>query len=150
MPITINKYSRAEIINTVFNDSTVDNYKNDYFICVNATGDMYAIPHFKLPHNNVLNIAFDDTDVDQYKSCPKGDEEHIYFSKACTVDQAIEIKKFIDNIPDNSNIHVYCAKGRSRSTAIANFIEEYRNKGDKIYEFYNQYLYNLLLKVKNV
>ncbi len=152
MPITIYKYSRPELEKSGFNDENILHLKNNYFICVNATGNIHSVPYFKKEHNNVLNIQFDDTDVDQYKSCPSvthGEEDIVYLAKACTEELALEVKRFIDKIPSNAVVHVICTKGKSRSTAISNFISEYRNNESKIYEDYNIFVYNLLMKVKD-
>jgi predicted protein tyrosine phosphatase len=126
-----------------FSDSNVDSFVNDYFICINSTGSYYSIPVFKLKHPNVLNMYFDDTEKNKVKTA--GDI--VYFAIACTDNDAKEITDFIDKIPDNSNIHIYCAKGKSRSTAVAKFIEEYRKIDNKTqFKIYNLYVYNLLWK----
>lgn len=131
---------------TEFNDSNVDQYPNDYFICVHATGWIHGIPYFKQPHKNVLNLVFDDVEKDKKKWI----HEYVpisYNAKACTIEQAIDLKKFIDNIPNSATVYVYCAKGKSRSPAIAKFIEEYRNNNEFIYDGYNAHVYNLLKSI---
>ena len=145
--LTVQGYSRygfEEI--TKFTDSNVDLFPNDFFICVHATGWIHAIPYFKQPHSNVINLVFDDVAVDG----SKWSHEYVpisYNAKACTREQAKELKQFIDTIPDNSNVHVYCAKGQSRSPAIAAYIEEYKNnnKNSKFHSYkYNEHVYRLL------
>ena len=128
---------------TIYNDTNVENSTNEYFICINSSGNIHAIPHFKNKHFNVLNCYFDDTDKDRIKV--SGDI--VYFARACTDKQAKEIKSFIDTIPRDANVHVYCAKGKSRSTAVSKFIEEYKGIEHKTeFKTYNSYVYNLLWK----
>jgi predicted protein tyrosine phosphatase len=140
----INVYNQDNFrISSGFSDSNVDSFVDDYFICINSTGSYYSTPVFKINHPNVLNIYFDDTEKDKIKIA--GDI--VYFATACTDKDAKIIKDFIDKIPDNSNIHVYCAKGKSRSTAVAKFIEEYKKINNKTqFKIYNLYIYNLLWK----
>jgi predicted protein tyrosine phosphatase len=126
-----------------FNDSNVEQFPNDYFICINSTGSIYANPIFKIDHFNVLNMYFDDTEKNKIKIS----DNNVYFAIACTDIKAKQIKNFIDTIPEISIVHIYCAKGKSRSPAIAKFIEEYKNIDKKInFNYYNVYLYNLLWK----
>jgi predicted protein tyrosine phosphatase len=130
-------------LSSEFSDFNVENCSNNYFICINSTGSVYSIPVFKLDHFNVLNMYFDDTEKDKIKVAGN----ILYYAVACTDIQAIQIKQFIDKIPDNSIIHIYCAKGKSRSTAVAKFIEEYKGINNKTnFNSYNLYLYNLLWK----
>ena len=147
--LTVQVYSRygfEEV--TAFTDQNVDEFPNEYFICIHATGWIHAIPYFKQPHKNVLNLVFDDVEKDRKKWI----HEYVpipYSAIACTEEQASVMKSFIDNISANSTVHVYCAKGQSRSPAIAAFIEEYRNNNNhsKFHNYeYNQHVYNLLKK----
>ncbi len=146
MAINVKTYSRLQIAKeTNFKDVTLKDYPTDFFICVNATGMLHSIPHFKKDHTNVINLYFDDTDVDKEKWL--GPIK--YTAKACTRDQALQIINFVDVIPEDSTVHIYCTRGESRSPAIGFFIREYRNKesdiqkGDNI----NYFLYNLLHEV---
>ena len=128
MPIQINVYSRENFDNCRFTDDNVEAHINDYFICINATGWKHAIPFFKTPHYNVLNVYFDDIYESGLKTVPWfNNTSRIIFARACTVDQATEIKNFIDAVPDGSTLHVYCAMGKSRSQSVAQFAREYRN-----------------------
>ena len=78
------------------NDQSVDQYNNEFFICLNATGWKHAIPYFKESHNNVINLYFDDVEHD-------GPKEIQWFNnttknidaKAITTNQARELKTFI-------------------------------------------------------
>lgn len=126
-------------------DDTVEQ-SSDYFICVNSTGHIHGIPYFNQPHINVLNCTFDDTDHDHTKFDNIFNVE--FSAKACTPEQAETIVKFIDTIPDGSVVHIYCAKGKSRSPAIAKFISERRNNTDMETPSYNTHVYELLKNVR--
>lgn len=127
--------------NTKFNDQNVDQYLDDYFICVNSSGHIHSVPHFKQSHANVLNLYFDDTERNKIKVTGN----LVYYAIACTEKQAKTIKEFIDTIPESATVHIYCAKGKSRSTAIGKFIEDYKNIFPKTeFNSYNSYVYNLL------
>jgi predicted protein tyrosine phosphatase len=152
MAITIYKYSRKELETQGFDDDNISSLTNNYFICIDATGGIHGIPHFKENHTNVLNIQFDDTEIDKWKSCPslvEGGPDVAYFAKACTEDDAIKLKKFIDKIPNDATVHISCTKGKSRSAAVSNFIAEYKNNENKLFDQYNEFVYNLLIKVKD-
>ena len=147
--LTVQVYSRYGFEKvTTFTDQNVDSFTNEYFICIHATGWIHAIPYFKKQHSNVLNLVFDDVE----KNRKKWIHEYVpisYSAIACTEEQAKELKQFIDAIPTNSTVHVYCAKGQSRSPAIAAFIEEYKNnnRNSKFHTYkYNEHVYNLLRK----
>ena len=128
-------------ISSGFNDTNIEDFKNNYFIGVNSSGSRYSIPVFKKNHDRVLNMFFDDTERNKIKvSGPI-----VYYAVACKSSQAKSIKEFVDTIPEDATIHVYCAKGKSRSTAVAKFIEEYRKVYDKTkFDSYNTFVYNLL------
>lgn len=132
-------YSKNEFRLAGFNDDNLDQFPDDYFICVNATGFVDSIPHFKQSHPNVLNCYFDDTDRDTIKH--DDDFDISYEAKALTENQAKEIKNFISSIPPNARLHVYCTKGKSRSPAIAKFA------GKTDIERYNTHVYNLLCSI---
>jgi predicted protein tyrosine phosphatase len=137
----IKVYPQREFNNTVFNDDNVEKYPHDFFICLNSSGHIYSIPHFKHSHDNVINTYFDDTDIDRIKTTGN----LVYYARACTSDQAVKIRNFIDTIPQDATVHIYCAKGQSRSPAVAKFIEEYKNSNiDNRYSNYNHHVYQLL------
>lgn len=137
--IEIFTYSKKDFGKIKINDDNIDQFPNDYFICVNATGFIDSIPHFKKNHFNVLNCYFDDTDRDTLKH--DDDYNVLYEAKAITVAQAKEIKTFILHVPSNSRLHIYCTKGKSRSPAIAKFA------GKKDINIYNEYIYKLLCSI---
>ena len=134
--IDIITYSKKEFEDTKFQDSNIDQYPNDYFICINSTGFVHSIPHFKEDHQRVLNCYFDDSETDTIKY----DEifKVSFEAKALTADQAKDIKNFISGLPGGSTLHIYCTKGKSRSTAVAKFA------GKENIENYNGHVYNLL------
>ena len=126
---------------TSYNDENVEVDATQYFICINSSAYIHSVPHFHKKHFNVHNSFFDDTEYDRIKV--SGDI--VYFARACTSSQAKAIKEFIDTIPSNANVHIYCAKGKSRSTAVGKFVEEYKNIEHKTaFKTYNSYVYNLL------
>lgn len=126
---------------TQFHDNNVEQFNTDFFICLNSSGHIHSIPYFKSNHYNVLNMFFDDTDVNRIKVTG----ELVYYAWACTNQQAKLIRNFIDTIPQDATVHIYCAKGKSRSPAVAKFIEEHRNLNvDNSYYTYNTHVYNLL------
>jgi hypothetical protein len=126
--IQIIAYSRKDFEECLYTDDNVELYNTDYFICINATGWKHAIPFFKQKHPNVINLYFDDIFKTGLKAVQWFNNTHrIIYAQACTKDQAITIKNFIDNIPDSSTLHIYCAMGQSRSQSVAQFTREYRN-----------------------
>lgn len=129
---------------TIYNDDNVENRPDQYFICINSTGSVYSIPHFKRQHFNVINLYFDDTEYDRIKVSGS----IVYYAKACTESQAKLIKSFVDMLPDYAMVHIYCAKGKSRSPAIKKFIEDYKNLEKSEYVSYNKHVYNLLWNLK--
>lgn len=134
-------YNQDEFkLTTPFNDNNVELSSNDYFICLNSSGYIHSIPHFKQPHPNVINTYFDDTIENKIKVS----SGIVYYAIACTINQAKSIKEFIDKIPNNSSIHIYCAKGKSRSQAVKKFIEEYSGLKKSDYTSYNKHVYKLL------
>lgn len=128
---------------TEFNDSNVESFVNDYFICINSSGYIHSIPHFKKPHFNVLNMYFDDTEKDKIKVA----DDIVYYARVCTPSQAKEIKQFVEKIPNTATVHIYCAKGKSRSTAVAKFVETKKGLPETNYPTHNVFLYNLLCSI---
>jgi len=135
-------YPQFDFYNTTqFNDTNVEQSNSDFFICLNSSGHIHSVPHFKFKHYNVLNMFFDDTDTNRIKVTGN----LVYYAWACTNHQADLIRNFIDTIPQDATIHIYCAKGKSRSPAVAKFIEEYKNLNiDNDYYTYNTHIYHLL------
>lgn len=142
-----NDFVRYMSINKI-NDLSVKNFIKEYFICLNATGWKHSIPYFKESHDNVINLYFDDVENDGPKEIQWfNNTTKIIEAKAMTIDQAIELKKFINRIPDNSIVHIHCTKGLSRSAAVENFINETRNNHIVEQTEGNIRVYNLLKEV---
>ncbi len=139
-----------QFLNMHYTDNNVDSFEQEYFICVHSNGWVHSISHFDMPHNNVLDIKFDDVDSDGTKHVQwfGGTMKEITVKKL-TVDQAKEIVEFIDKVPNDATLHIYCAKGKSRSTAIAKFVEEYRNNSTLDIS-HNQYVYTMLREIVHV
>ena len=146
MPIQLTKYSRKDFDETIcINDTNVSELKSEYFLCINASGGMHSEPYFSLPHTNVLNVYFDDVIADTVKYYGPTDSEFAFNAKACTIIQAKEMLEFIKKIPNDSKLHVYCTKGKSRSVSIVKFINEHINMIKDDSEGYNILIYELLV-----
>lgn len=138
-------YSRKQFSDTIHcNDINVGTFTNDYFICINSSGGIHSEPYFNKDHNNVFNTYFDDVVEDGKKYYGPTDSEYEYNARAMTVSQAKELHKFIHNIPDNSRIHIYCTKGKSRSVAVRKYIDEFINNTPYNDDGYNILVYELL------
>jgi len=109
------------------NDATVED-TGEYFICIDNHWEKNN--RFLKKHNNVLHLGFDDVAEDQYKSVADNDDDFVVgraYARAMTTAQAEECFNFIDSVPDNSSIRIYCTHGESRSIAIKDFIDSFRN-----------------------
>ena len=141
------KYFEEEMQKANVNDHTVDS-SNDYFICINATGWIHGVPYFKQPHANVIDLYFDDVHKTGLKAIPWYNNDHrIIYAQACTIEQAATLKKFIDAIPDNSVVHIYCAKGKSRSKGVELYINEFYNNLVSDNDGINSNIYSLLKSI---
>ena len=150
--IQINRHSKNDFVRQMsvrgINDQSVDQYNNEFFICLNATGWKHAVPYFKESHNNVINLYFDDVEHD-------GPKEIQWFNnttktidaKAITTNQAKELKTFINAIPNNAVVHVHCTKGVSRSAAVDAYMNETRNNKILDVPGMNDRVYKLLKEV---
>jgi len=146
MPLKVKIYSREEIELSKFNDRTINLYPNEYFVGINATGYVHKTPHFKNAHDRVLNLYFDDVLEDRIKHDKVFDIT--FHARAFTEIQAKELKEFINAIPDDATLNIYCTKGKSRSPAVAKFVNEQRNtRSSSTLEYYNKHVYDLLCKV---
>lgn len=93
----------------------------EYFICINSTGGSDSVSLLPLQSDNIINLWFDDVEQDEYKW---GEEvKHWVNAKAITYRQANELYTFLQKIPGDSTINVYCSKGVSRSGAVAEFLK---------------------------
>ena len=143
MTVKVLVYSLKEFTETTkFTDDNLEQFPLDYFICINASGFIHSTPYFKKDHPSVLNLFFDDVDHDHTKF-------DIVFNmsfpaKACKDEQAKQIVEFVNRIPDSATVHVYCTKGKSRSPAVAMYVEEVKNNNAVKFDTYNEYVFNLL------
>lgn len=126
-------------------DQTVDNMTNLFFICINSSGAIHSIPYFKEEHQNVINLYFDDVEFSGPKEIPwLNGETKIIDAVAMNESQADELSKFISKIPDTSTIYIYCAKGKSRSYAVEDFIRSIESGIDCISDTSNKHVYKLM------
>ena len=145
MSIQVIVYSRNGFAaETLCNDSNVEDFVNDYFICINATENIHSEPFFKKDHDNVLNMYFDDVLEDTVKYFGPTDSEFKCYAKACTVSQAKQMHNFIKHIPESSRLHIYCTKGKSRSVAVAKYVNEVVNGILSTDDGHNILVYELL------
>lgn len=127
---------------SIYNDDTVDDYYDSRFICIHSNNWVHSLPHFDRPHNNVLNLNFDDVDVDCVKTVQWfNNTTKTITARKMTTKQAKQILDFVGNSTD---IHVYCAKGKSRSTAVAKYLLDRKNIDSSHIVEYNHYVYNTL------
>lgn len=127
----------------VFSYDQMENYissngvdSDEYYISILSTGGPYGIPIFK-QSPNIFTMSFDDVQHDCLKS-KYPDGVGLRWAKAMTASQADDLCEFIRKIPDHSIINVHCARGHSRSKAIAFAIENKPNTR------YNLLVYNLI------
>src|SRR6056300_1637684 len=120
----IKSYAKTEFLDFLdilgINDNTVTTL-NEYFICIDNYWDNSS--PFKQDYHNVINLQFDDVLQDGYKHIEQGK----VFARAMTHEQAEQLFNFIDVIPDDAAVRIYCFHGESRSIAIKNFIDSFRN-----------------------
>lgn len=126
-------------------------YINCYFICIEPTGGPDSDPIFVNSHPNVLQLSFDDVEQDERKW---GEEVQYYFeAKAMTEEQGEKIFRFVNTIPDNSDLVVYCSKGESRSGAVGLFATELYENDMNVFMLENpgigpnMHVYNTLNKI---
>jgi predicted protein tyrosine phosphatase len=100
-------------------DDTVETLK-EYFICIDPTGGPSSQRYFLQDHHNVIRLVFDDCQQDEVKWGI--DINANYNAKAMVIEQAELLVKFIKQIPDDMFVNIYCTKGKSRSVAVASFI----------------------------
>lgn len=117
----------------------------DFYICLNSTGWIHSIPYFKEEHYNVINLYFDDVE----SSGPKeiqwfNGETRTIDAIAMNEEQADHLVKFISTIPVDATVYVYCAKGKSRSRAVEDFILSIETNINAISEGSNRHVYKIL------
>lgn len=119
----VNVFSKETFIKAMesrnITDETVGAF-GEYFICIDSTGGPWAHRYFYRTHSNVIRLVFDDVMADEIKW--GNDVQHYFDAKAMVYSQAVELVDFIKRIPADSTINIHCTKGKSRSVAIASFI----------------------------
>jgi len=136
---------KALMISKDINDSNVAD-SNDFYICINSTGWIHGVPYFKESHKNVINLYFDDVEISGPKEIQWfGGSTKTIDAVAMDKSQATELYDFIKEIPESSIVYVYCAKGKSRSGAVEDFLEGLTTPR----EGSNAHVFNSLKKVKD-
>lgn len=115
----VKTYSRKQFFDNI------DYNEDDFYICIHPTGGPDSVPLFPSDLPNVLNTVFDDVLRNETKW--GNDVGHYFEARAITMEQADEIVRFIDTIPDTATVHVHCVYGVSRTGSIAKFLFETRN-----------------------
>ena len=137
---SMNNFSKSE-----YTDDTVDSYYQSRFICIHSNNWVHSLPHFDKPHNNVLNLSFDDVETDSVKTVQWfNNTTKTITARKMTANQA---KQILDFVGDSNDIHVYCAKGKSRSMAVAKYLLDRKNLDSSHIVEYNRYVYNTLRDV---
>lgn len=115
----VKTYSRQQFFEHI-------NYsEHDYYICIHPSGGPDSVPLFSSDLPNVLNTSFDDVLRNERKW--GNDVGHYFEARAITMQQADEIVKFIDTIPDDATVHIHCVYGVSRTGSVARFLFENRH-----------------------
>ena len=123
---------------------------NEYLIGIHSNGNGIHSKIIMKEAPNVLNLKFEDVE----KTGPKEIEWYnnttrIIHATACSNRQAKQIVDFIRKIPKNATLHVYCAKGQSRSVAVANYVRKYYNNEIIDDSSHNKHVYSLLERYHN-
>lgn len=118
-----------------------------YYISIISSGGPKGTPVINGKYDNVLTIAFDDVlESGEYWG---NDIKAFYPAVAITEQQAQQLHDFIEAIPLNSNVHIHCVYGQSRTGAVAKYLQEYRNATvhNITLDKYNERVYALLRKL---
>lgn len=146
--LEVKRYSRSSFETAMagIDDTNVEQLA-EYFICINATGWIHGIPYFKRDHNNVINLYFDDVYRTGLKAIPWfNNDQRLIYAQACSENQATQLKQFIESIPQGATVHIYCAKGKSRSRGVEMYINEVYNN-TVIQDEINSNVYDMLKSV---
>jgi len=111
------------------NDRTVCD-SNEYYLCIDSTGGPHSKPFFEKHHANVCQMYFDDVFSD--KKNWGEDIQDYYYAKAPTESDIVHMYRFVNKVPREAAINIYCTKGKSRSRAVGDFIlgtHQFRNDG---------------------
>jgi predicted protein tyrosine phosphatase len=138
----VTTYSMNEFLVSKYTDDNVDEFVDSKFICIHSQDWVHSLAHFDRPHNNVLSITFDDTDCDCIKSVEWFDGSQKMF--AAYKITPLQAKEILDFVGDCEDVHVYCAKGKSRSTAVAKYLLDRKKKNSKHIREFNYFVYTVL------
>lgn len=118
-----------------------------YYISIISSGGPKGTPVINEKYDNVLTIAFDDV-LESGEYWGK-DINAFYPAVAITEQQAQQLHDFIEAIPLNSNVHIHCVYGQSRTGAVAKYLQEHRNATvhNITLDKYNERVYALLRKL---
>ena len=121
------------------------NTANEYYISILPTGGPYCEPIFLEDTNNIITMVFDETDNNSIiKYDPDIGDYH--FVRCFTREQAIKMHEFLDKISNDSNVHIHCVFGYSRSTAIAKYLVDYKGASSpSVLTGHNHTVYELLV-----
>lgn len=98
---------------------------NEFYICLNSSGGEHSMPVFTEDQLNVINLWFDDVVQDEVKW---GEAIQSWLvARVITEAQSNRLYNFIEQIPSNSTVNIYCSAGVSRSGAVATFLHEQYN-----------------------
>jgi predicted protein tyrosine phosphatase len=124
---------------------------NEYLIGVHSNGNWIHSEPIMKDAPNVLNLKFEDVEKTGLKAIQwYNNTQKIIYATACSNSQAEQIVRFIRKIPEGAMLHVYCAKGKSRSVAVANYVRKYYNNETVDDSGHNKHVYNLLERYHNV
>ncbi|MEK9804747.1 MAG: hypothetical protein VW551_00440 [Euryarchaeota archaeon] len=124
---------------------------NEYLIGVHSNGNWIHSEPIMKDAPNVLNLKFEDVEKTGLKAIQwYNNTQKIIYATACSNSQAEQIVRFIRKIPEGATLHVYCAKGKSRSVAVANYVRKYYNNETVDDSGHNKHVYNLLERYHNV
>lgn len=149
MVIDIKVFSVDEFRKKPIKKNILEN--NEYLIGIHSNGWIHSIPVIKEKHDRVLNLWFEDVEKTGLKAIKWFNNTHrIIYAVRCSREQGKEIVDFVKRIPNNSTLYIYCAKGQSRSPAVANYVRKYINHESVVSpETHNKYLYSLLEEIHN-
>lgn len=122
---------------------------NEYLIGVHSNGWIHSKPLLEAS-SNILNMWFEDVEKTGLKAIQwYNNTQKIIHATACSDEQAKEIIEFIKKIPQGSTLHIYCAKGQSRSVAIANYVRKFLNSETIDEHGHNRHVFRLLERYHN-
>lgn len=101
-------------------DSTVESFKNTFFISINNT-DGRSVPYLKDTYN-VKVLYFDDVEKDM--EIPIIGTDNKFTARAFTEQQAQELIEFIVSHKDKAKCFVHCSAGISRSGAVGEVVND--------------------------